>query len=116
MLFFEFQNKVKARKLDDIPPELEKNLRAQACYGLLKMELNHTPELELALSMDQIIGNCISENSINPINREAEITKKLLPLMFQECKRLGYGMDKAKNLIDKIIQMTRAHLDLSKNK
>jgi type I restriction enzyme R subunit len=52
----------------------------------------------------------VTENSINPRNIEADIRKKLLPLMFTECKAVGGGMDQAKKMVEIIVQITRVGL------
>jgi len=53
----------------------------------------------------------VAENSINPQNIEADIRKKLLPRMFQECKAIGGGMDQAKKIVEMIVQITRVGLN-----
>ncbi len=47
----------------------------------------------------------LAEHSLNPQNIEAEIRKKLLPALFKLI-----GMDKAKEIIEQIIQITRLGL------
>jgi len=53
----------------------------------------------------------VAEHSINPQNIEAEIRKKLLPMMFKSCKDVGAGMDQAKAIVDLIVQITRIGLN-----
>jgi len=48
---------------------------------------------------------------VNPQNIEADIRKKLLPRMFQECKAIGGGMDQAKKIVEMIVQITRVGLN-----
>ncbi|MNC80714.1 hypothetical protein D3C75_1336130 [compost metagenome] len=52
----------------------------------------------------------VAEHSINPQNIEADIRKKLLPLMFKECKAIGAGMDQAKTIVEWVVQITRVGL------
>ncbi|WP_157938259.1 hypothetical protein, partial [Acinetobacter junii] len=42
---------------------------------------------------------------------EADIRKKLLPMMFKECKAIGSGMDHAKKIVEMIVQITRVGLN-----
>ena len=67
--------------------------------------------VQLAFDVDQSVINSVAENSISPQNIEAEIRKKLLPRMFQECKSIGGGMDQAKKIVEMIVQITRVGLN-----
>lgn len=120
MLFREFEEQVEARSLDDIPDSFAGNRHAQAYFGVFKKML---PEafaaldlqvqdkwVKLALDVDQTVEMSVAENSINPQNIEADIRKKLLPGMFQECKAIGGGMDQAKKIVEMIVQITRVGL------
>lgn len=120
MLFREFEEQVEARSLDDIPDSFAGNRHAQAYFGVFKKIL---PEafaaldppvqdkwVKLALGVDQTVEMSVAENSINPQNIEADIRKKLLPRMFQECKAIGGGMDQAKKIVEMIVQITRVGL------
>ena len=120
MLFREFEEQVQDRRLDDIPDVFSGNRHAQAYFGVFKKAL---PEalavveqqvqekwVNLAIEIDQIVENSVAENSINPQNIEADIRKKLLPRMFQECKAVGGGMDQAKKVVELIVQITRVGL------
>jgi len=48
----------------------------------------------------------LGKNSIHPQNIEADICKKRLPRMFQECKAIGVGMDQAKKIVEMVVQLT----------
>ena len=117
MLFREFEEQVQERKLNDIPDAFSSNRHAQAYFGVFKKVL---PEalavmdqqvqekwVKLAFDIDQSVENSVAEHSINPQNIEADIRKKLLPRMFQECKAIGAGMDQAKKIVEMVVQITR---------
>ncbi|MDF4623543.1 HsdR family type I site-specific deoxyribonuclease [Vibrio parahaemolyticus] len=121
MLFREFEEQVQDRRLNDIPDAFTGNRHAQAYFGVFKKVL---PEalavldqqvqdkwVKVAFEIDQAVETSVSENSINPQNIEADIRKKLLPRMFQECKAIGGGMDQAKKIVEMIVQITRVGLN-----
>lgn len=120
MLFREFEEQVQERRLNDIPDAFAGNHHAQAYFGVFKKIL---PEvfsitdsqvqdkwIKLAFNVDRSVETSVAENSINPQNIEADIRKKLLPLMFKECKAIGGGMDQAKKIVEMIVQITRVGL------
>lgn len=120
MLFHGFEEQVAERKLDDIPDVLNSNRHAQAYFGVFKKvlpaafsvinESEQSKWVELAFTIDELVETSVSENSINPQNIEADIRKKLLPMIFKECKSIGAGMDQAKNIVELIVQITRVGL------
>ncbi|AOF01645.1 DEAD/DEAH box helicase [Serratia surfactantfaciens] len=120
MLFREFEEQVQDRRLNEIPDVFAGNHHAQAYFGVYKKVL---PEVfavtdsqvidkwvKLAFEVDQAVDISVAENSINPQNIEADIRKKLLPMMFKECKAIGGGMDQAKKIVEMIVQITRVGL------
>lgn len=120
MLFREFEEQVQERRLNDIPDAFAGNRHAQAYFGVFKKIL---PEalgvvdqqiqdkwVKVAFEIDQAVEISVAENSINPQNIEADIRKKLLPRMFQECKAIGGGMEQAKKIVEMIVQITRVGL------
>ena len=120
MLFREFEEQVHERRLNDIPDVFAGNHHAQAYFGVFKKML---PEvfsitdsqvqdkwIKLAFDVDRSVETSVAENSINPQNIEADIRKKLLPLIFKECKAIGGGMDQAKRIVEMIVQITRVGL------
>lgn len=121
MLFREFEEQVQARRLDDIPDAFTGNRHAQAYFGIFKKVLPEAFSMtdqqaqdkwvQLAFDVDQSVINSVAENSINPQNIEADIRKKLLPRMFQECKSIGGGMDQAKKIVEMVVQITRVSLN-----
>ncbi|MDV6344017.1 HsdR family type I site-specific deoxyribonuclease [Nitrosomonas sp. Is37] len=121
LLFREFEQQVQARRLDDIPDVFAGNRHAQAYFGVLKKTL---PEvfaiddqqvqdkwIKLAFAVDKCIETSVAEHSINPQNIEADIRKKLLPMMFKECKAIGGGIDQAKAIVEWVVQITRLGLN-----
>ena len=125
MLFCEFEEQVQNRRLPDIPNAFSGNRHAQAYFGVFKKVL---PEaftivdqqaqdkwVKLAFEIDQAVETSVAENSINPQNIEADIRKKLLPKIFQECKAIGGGMDQAKKIVEMIVQITRVGLNAHAN-
>lgn len=121
MLFREFEEQVQDRHLNDIPDAFAGNRHAQAYFGVFKKVL---PEalavldqqvqdkwIKVAFEIDQVVETSVAENSINSQNIEADIRKKLLPRMFQECKAIGSGMDQAKKIVEMIVQITRVGLN-----
>src|SRR5690554_4411745 len=117
MLFREFEAQVQDRRLNDIPDAFAGNHHAQAYFGVFKKVL---PEalavldqqvqdkwVKVAFEIDQAVETSVAENTINPQNIEADIRKKLLPRMFQECKAIGGGMDQAKKIVEMVVQITR---------
>ena len=116
LLFHEFEQQVKARKLDDLPDKFSGNKHAQAYFGVLKKQLPealaNNPSLSdawvaLAFDIDKSVTESVAENSINPQNIEADIRKKLLPQMFGLSKSVGGGMEQAKAIVEMIVQITR---------
>ncbi len=120
MLFREFEEQVQMRHLDDIPDAFNGNRHAQAYFGVFKKTL---PEVfavqdiqvrdkwvKLAFEIDASVEASVSEHSINPANIETDIRKKLLPMMFRECKAIGRGMDQAKTIVEWVVQITRIGL------
>ncbi|WP_270703568.1 type I restriction endonuclease subunit R [Aeromonas sp. QDB37] len=121
LLFREFEEQVQDRRLNDIPDAFAGNRHAQAYFGVFKKVL---PEalavldqqvqdkwVKVAFEIDLAVETSVAENSINPQNIEADIRKKLLPRMFQECKAIGGGMDQAKKIVEMIVQITRVGLN-----
>ncbi|EKO3449027.1 type I restriction endonuclease subunit R [Vibrio fluvialis] len=121
MLFREFEEQVQDRRLNDIPDAFAGNRHAQAYFGVFKKVLpealavldNQVQDkwVKVAFEIDQAVESSVAENSINPQNIEADIRKKLLPRMFQECKAIGGGMDQAKKIVEMIVQITRVGLN-----
>ncbi|SEI71371.1 type I restriction enzyme, R subunit [Allopseudospirillum japonicum] len=120
LLFREFADQVQERRLNEIPDVFAGNHHAQAYFGVFKKVLLEALAVldqqvqdkwvKLAFEIDQTVETSVAEHSINPQNIEADIRKKLLPRMFQECKAIGGGMGQAKKLVEMIVQITRVGL------
>ncbi|MEN9358723.1 MAG: hypothetical protein RL095_258 [Verrucomicrobiota bacterium] len=119
MLFREFEEKVQERQAPGVPVDRFQGQRlAQSCYGVFKMSLldsfgtiapaDEDHWVKLAKELEGQIDQAVAENSLNPQNIEAAIRKSLLPRLFAECKAKGAGMDHAKAMVDKIVQITRS--------
>ncbi|MFW2373791.1 MAG: type I restriction endonuclease subunit R, partial [Gammaproteobacteria bacterium] len=112
-LFKKFEEQVKNRQIDGIPETLNGNRHAKAYYGSFRLVLggerfNSMTDDEVqqftdeALAIDSIVNQAVAEFSLNPANIETEIRKQLLPRLFKLT-----GMDKAKEIIEEIIQIAR---------
>lgn len=121
LLFHDFAEQVQQRRVPDIPNVFAGNHHAQAYFGVFKQTL---PEVfttadqaaqeqwvQLAFALDAHVEQSVAEHSINPQNIEADIRKKLLPLLFKECKAIGGGMDQAKAMVERVIQIVRVGLN-----
>lgn len=117
MLFREFEEQVQARHLDELPAAFSNNKHAQGYYGVFKQNLPEAFALldeqsqdkwvKLAFAVDEVVSQSVAENSINPQNIEADIRKKLLPLVFAECKEFGGGMEHVKRIVESVVQIVR---------
>ncbi|MEN9501285.1 MAG: hypothetical protein RI964_570 [Pseudomonadota bacterium] len=120
LLFHDFAEQVQQRRVPDMPNVFAGNHHAQAYFGVFKQTL---PEVftaadqatqdqwvQLAFTLDAHVEQSVAEYSINPQNIEADIRKKLLPLLFKECKAIGGGMDQAKAMVERVVQIVRVGL------
>lgn len=120
LLFHEFEQQVQQRRLSELPDAFQGNRHAQAYFGLFKKLLPQAMTVsddqvqdkwvKLAFGLDEMVEVSVAENSINPQNIESDIRKKLLPLMFKECKGVGAGMDQAKAIVESVVLITRVGL------
>ena len=116
MIFHDFEEQVKERKLPELPDSFNGNFHAQAYFGIFKKifpeslfaaEDSQDKWVGLAFSVDKLVETSVAENSISPQNIEADIRKKLLPKIFKECKAVGAGMDQAKSIVEYVVKITR---------
>lgn len=115
-LFKAFEEKLEERQVEGIPGSLTANPHARAYYGAMRMVMGNDyffngdndyiqQFVDEALAIDQIVDKAVAEQSLNPQSIEAAIRKGLLPRLFKLV-----GMDKAKEVIDAVIQITRVGL------
>ena len=116
-LFKEFEDKVKNRDIAALPDAFGANRHAKAYFGVFLLVLGEDHVLKLgeddrqalidqAFAIDLLVQTAVATHSLNPQNIESEIRKGLLPDLF---KRMG--LDTAKQVIEKIIQITRVGLN-----
>lgn len=115
-LFKDFEEKVQHREIEGIPDSFGENRHARAFFGTFKLVLGDDSSAGLdkdqqqklvdeALAIDVTVKTAVAENSLNPQNIEAAIRKGLLPRLFAL-----FGLDKAKEVIEHVIQITRVGL------
>ncbi|MEZ9235550.1 type I restriction endonuclease subunit R [Shewanella sp. 10N.286.52.A9] len=120
ILFADFEQEVKDRKVADIPNDFtddsgKLNKHAQAYFGLFKhvfgadylieQSLDNEKLVELAFNIDEVVNNAVAEYSINPAEIENAISMKLLPMLFGDI-----GIDNAEKLIEAVLKITRLGL------
>jgi type I restriction enzyme R subunit len=116
VLFKDLEEKLAEREVPDMPDPLTANPHAKAYFGVFKLvfgeeafnglsEADRQGYVKQALAIDELVDKAVAENSVNPQNIEAEIRKGLLPRLFKMI-----GMDKAKEVIEHIVQITRIGL------
>lgn len=116
VLFKDLEEKLAEREVPDTPDPLASNPHAKAYFGVFKLvfgedafnalsEAERQGYIEQAFAIDELVDKAVAENSVNPQNIEAEIRKGLLPRLFKMI-----GMDKAKEVIEHIVQITRVGL------
>ena len=116
VLFKDLEEKLAEREVPDTPDPLASNPHAKAYFGVFKLvfgedafnalsEADRQSYVEQAFAIDELVDKAVAENSVNPQNIEAEIRKGLLPRLFKMI-----GMDKAKEVIEHIVQITRVGL------
>jgi len=115
-LFKSFEEKVAQRDIETIPQLLKDNAHARAYYGAMRLVLGEAyftgieseqsqVYIDEALSIDKIVDKAVAEQSLNPQNIESAIRKNILPGLFKLV-----GMDKANEVIEEIILITRVGL------
>ncbi len=121
LLFHEFEQQVRERRLEDIPSVFKANHNAQAYFGVFKKNLleifmvmdeqAQDKWVSLAFEVDRHVKASLAEHSINRQNLENDIRKSLLPLIFSECKTVGLDIKPSKQIVEGIIQIIRVSLD-----
>ncbi|MCU7939707.1 MAG: HsdR family type I site-specific deoxyribonuclease [gamma proteobacterium symbiont of Bathyaustriella thionipta] len=112
ILFADFEQEIKDRKVAGMPDVFADNKHAQAYFGLFKHlfddellnsnELNDSKLTEYAFEIDDIVKTAVAEYSINPSEIENAISMKLLPLLFGDL-----GIENAERFIQEVLQITR---------
>jgi len=112
ILFANFEQEVKERKVSGIPDVFSDNKHAQAYFGLFKhlfetellsaAELDDDKLTEYAFNIDDIVKTAVAEFSINPAEIENTISMKLLPMLFGDL-----GIENAQRFIQEVLQITR---------
>lgn len=115
ILFAQFEQEVKARKVAGMPPAFDDNKHAQAYFGLFKhlfdtdllagSELDDDKLTHYAFEIDRVVKTAVSEYSINPAEIENSISMKLLPMLFADL-----GIEQAQRFIEELLQITRLGL------
>lgn len=120
-MFKKFEEKVENKDIESIPDALKDHKAAKAYYGAFRIILgedhfetidskDHQKLIDESLSIDGVIKTAIAEHSLNPQSIEAEIRKGLLPRLFSL-----FGLDKAKDVIERIIQIIRFRMSIGGN-
>jgi len=118
-LFKEFEEKLQQRDIDGMPSALKDKPHAKAYYGTMllvlgeesmngKSESERKAYIDEAIAIDQIVDKAVSEFSLNPQGIEKAINRELLPRLYKLM-----GMDKAKEVIEEVVQITRVGLGKS---
>ncbi|MBE8168077.1 MAG: type I restriction endonuclease subunit R, partial [Shewanella sp.] len=114
LLFADFEEQVKERKVEGMPSERFDDLNpkvkrhVQAYYGLFLKHLDDVSNLsederfDFSMAIDEVVTSAVAEFSINPQEIEKQINRQLLPMMFK-----AIGMNAAKTIINDVIQITR---------
>ncbi len=112
-LFKKFEEQVDARDIGGLPAELSGSKHVRAYFGICRLVLGDEAFAQAdqavwvgqANEIDAVVQQAVAEHSLNPQNIEAAIRKALLPKLFGLM-----GLDKAKEAIDQVIQVTRVGL------
>ncbi len=116
MLFKDLEQKVSDRKVDTVPDTFGNNKHARAYYGVFRLALGDgyfeklaaqdgQAFIDEAFAIDDTVKRAVAEYSVNPQDIEAEIRRTLLPRLFDLI-----GLDQAKDVIERVIQITRIGL------
>jgi type I restriction enzyme R subunit len=117
ILFADFEQEVKERKVADMPTvftdtEGKLNKHAQAYFGLFKLlfqsdvltsgDIDEDKLIQYAFDIDDVVKTAVAEFSINPGEIENAISVKLLPMLFTDL-----GIEHAQRLIEEVLKITR---------
>jgi type I restriction enzyme R subunit len=117
-LLHAFEQRLAKRDIDGLPAALADRPHARACFGTFRLVLgNDFPAgdapvfVDEALAIEAIVDRAVAEHSLNTHDIEASIRKELLPRLFKLV-----GMDRAKEIIELILQITRVGLSRRSNR
>ncbi len=105
LLFRSFEKRVKERDIEGMPAALTGNKHARAIYGLFMLHLDQPDQdshVEDVFFIVETVMATVAEHSLNTQNIESAIRKVLLPYLFGRV-----GLDKAKVLIEEVLNITR---------
>ncbi len=124
MMFADFEQAIKDRNVADVPNAFiddngKLNRHAQAYFGLFKhlfdaggdndsladKELDNDKLIAYAFEIDEVVKTNVAEYSINASEIENAINRSLLPMLFADL-----GIDKAQQLIEEVLKITRLWL------
>jgi len=116
-LFKAFEDRLDRRAVDDLPGRLGDSTHARAYYGVFRLALGEAyfsalPQdqaaefVDAALGVEKVVDQAVAEHSLSLPDIEADIRKGLLPPLFKLM-----GMDKSKEVIEMVIQITRVGLN-----
>lgn len=116
VLFKDLEERLAKRDVDSVPDVFADNRHAQAYYGTFRLVLGDAhfasfkngedkAYIDEAYAIDNTVRGAVAENSLNPQNIEAQIRQELLPRLYELV-----GLDKAKDVIERVIQITRVGL------
>ncbi len=123
MLFADFEQEVKDRKVEGMPAAFtnvdgRQNKQAQAYFGLFKYlfqndvsssgnravlnDIGEDKRVQYAFDIEGVVKTAVAELSINPGEIENAISVKLLPMLFAD-----FGVENAQKLIEEVLKITR---------
>lgn len=112
ILFKEFEDKVCAREVEDVPAALNGNKHAKAYFGAFRLVLDRAMDkqderarVDDALFIDKTVKAAVTEHSLSPHDIESAIRRELLPYLFERI-----GLDDAKSVIEQVLKITRVGL------
>ena len=116
VLFKDFEEKLNAREVETLPAALDGSKHVRAYYGAFRLVLGEehfgslaedeqAAFIDDAQFVDDAVRAAVAEHSISPQNIESAIRQSLLPRLFEHI-----GLDNAKKVIDRVIQITRVGL------
>ena len=116
-LFREVEEQVRSGAVEGSPRELDASKHAGAYFGILRLVAgdeealvaNRAGHIAAAIEIEKAVQVAVAENSLNPQNIEAAIRKALLPMLFTLL-----GLDRAKQVIDQVVTVTRIGLSRGK--